>query len=71
MMEKTIKSIKRLRNSYAGNPAFEITFEGGLTLKTKANIADAYKVTDAWAGKRVKVETETSKSGKTQIVGLD
>ena len=66
----TVKSIKRLANSKSGNPAFEFTFQGGFVLKTKANISDAYVVTDAMVGRSIQIETETTRSGKTQIVGI-
>ena len=67
----TIKRIERLKNSYAGNPAFKFTFDGGLILRTKANISDAYKVSGGWEGKRVEIETETTPYGKTFIIGIN
>lgn len=68
---QTIKGIKRLPNSHCGNPAFEFTFAGGLTLRTKANISDAYKVCAGWEGKRIDFETETTKSGRVRIVTIN
>ena len=39
-----VTNIKRCNNTAAGNPVYEITLNGHTTLKTKANIMDAYKV---------------------------
>lgn len=69
-MLMTVKSIKRLNNSAAGNPSFQFTFEGGYSLKTKANISDAYKVTSSMVGQSLEFETATTPSGKIQIVGI-
>ena len=70
-MQRTIKHIKRLNNSHAGNPAFEFTFTGGQTIRTKANISDAYKVHMGMIGQIVDIEVETTKSGKLYIVGIN
>ena len=70
-MQRTIKHIKRLNNSHAGNPAFEFTFIGGQTIRTKANISDAYKVHMGMIGQIVDVEVETTKSGRQRIVSIN
>lgn len=70
-MHKTIRTITRLNNSPMGNPAYSFTFTDGTRLRTKANIMDAYKVCMSWEGRTVKIETSTTKSGKTQITGLE
>lgn len=68
---KTIQSITRLNNSPMGNPAYSFTFTDGTKLRTKANISDAYSVHTGWTGKTVKIETSTTKSGKTQITSME
>lgn len=70
-MQRTIKHIKRLKNSYVGNPAFEFTFTGGQTIRTKANISDAYKVHMGMIGQIVDIEVETTKSGRQRIVSIN
>lgn len=68
---KTIQSITRLNNSPMGNPAYSFTFTDGTQLRTKANISDAYSVCMSWTGRTVKLETSTTKSGKTQITQIE
>lgn len=70
-MQKTIKNIRRLRNSHYGNPAFELTFEGGDKLRTKPNISDAYAIHGGMVGQSVKIETETTRAGRVYIVGIN
>ena len=68
---KTIQSIRRLNNSPMGNPAFSFVFTDGTRLRTKANISDAYSVCMSWEGRTVKIETHTTKSGKTKITSIE
>lgn len=68
----TIKHIKRLKNSYCGNPAFELTFVGGLKMRTKANTSDAYKICDSYLNKTVNIKTQkVGRSNAQQIIGID
>ena len=69
-MRRTIKTIKRLKNSVYGNPAFEITFTSGQAIRTKANISDAYIIHASMEGQSVDVDIETTKSGRQRIVGI-
>ena len=63
-----VTDIKRCNNTAAGNPVYEITLNGHTTLKTKANISDAYKV--HYGMTNIKVETATYR-GKTVITGIN
>ena len=63
-----VTNIKRCNNTAAGNPVYEITLNGHTTLRTKANIMDAYKV--HYGMTNIKVETATYR-GKTVITGIN
>ncbi len=41
-----IETITRLRNSYYGNPRFEITFTDGSTHRTQSDASIAYEITN-------------------------
>ena len=63
-----VTDIKRCKNTAAGNPVYDITLNGHTTLRTKANIMDAYKV--HYGMTNIKVETATYR-GKTVITGIN
>ena len=63
-----VTDIKRCKNTAAGNPVYDITLNGHTTLRTKANIMDAYKV--HYGMTNIKVETATYRN-KTVITGIN
>ena len=63
-----VTEIKRCKNTAAGNPVYEITLNGHTTLRTKANIMDAYKVPAGMTA--IKVETAIYRN-KTVITGIN
>ena len=67
---KTVKAIKRLTNSYNGNPNFEFAFTVGPNLRTKNDVSFAYAVGPQMVGQRFDVVIETSKSGRARIVDM-
>jgi hypothetical protein len=59
----TLLDARRLPNSLAGNPRYQVALDTGtgviLSVPTVPNTGDAYAISASWIGKRVRVSLRT------------